>query len=76
VRWYGKYVQSARIEINGVFLAERDLKDEANIVSLSIPRELLQAKDNVVHLKFRYQQWFPGVPIGMTAAFLDKVEAD
>jgi hypothetical protein len=74
VRWYGRYVQSVRIEVNDVFLAERDLKDEASVVSLSIPKDLLRAKDNVVNLKFRYQQWFPGVPVGMTAAFLDKAE--
>jgi len=72
--WYGKFAQSVRIEVNDVSLEERELKDGASVISLSVPRDLLRARDNVVSLKFRHQQWLSGLPPGMTAAFLDKIE--
>jgi len=74
VRWYGKFVQSVQIEVNDTLLAERNIKDEANIVSLAVPGSLLKATGNVVKLRFRYQLWLPSVPFGMTAALLDKIE--
>ena len=74
IRWYGRYVQSVRAEVNNVFLAENDLQDGANIISLSVPKHCLKARDNVMSLKFRYRQWLPGAPFDITAALLDKIE--
>jgi hypothetical protein len=44
------------------------------MISLSIPESFLLPGGNVVKLKFPYQQWLFGVPLGMTAAFLDRID--
>ena len=72
--WYGKHAQIVDIDVNGVPLAERRLRDGRNIVDVPVPSDILKPGANIVNLKFRYQWWFSSRPLWPIAALLQKVE--
>jgi hypothetical protein len=76
LRWYGKYAQGLKIEVNGRLLGEKELHDGENELALKIPGDWLKGGGNIVTLKFRYHYWAPRLSPSLVAALLDKVEID
>jgi hypothetical protein len=69
-RWYGKYVQSVSVSVNGRPVAERPLQDGRNILEIPVPPAILKPGANIASLRFRYQRWFPARPLWPIAALL------
>jgi hypothetical protein len=72
--WYGDYSQSVRIEMNGDYLIERQLKDGENIIEIDLNEAKIQESRNAIKLKFKYHMSFKFNPLWKTAALLEKIE--
>jgi hypothetical protein len=72
-RWYGKFVQKARIELNNTPFMELELEDGRNLVELQIPNSRRSGTGDIITVHFDYHIWSPSTPAWKTAAFLDKI---
>lgn len=72
--WYDGYSQSVRIEMNGNYLTERQLKDGENIVEVDLSKAEVKEDRNFVKLMFKYHMSFKSISMRKTAAMLEKIE--
>lgn len=72
--WYGQYHQSLKIELNGFFIKEDDLKPGKNTIEFSAPFSLFPECRYELKMKFRYHHIYPDHPFWRTAALLGKIE--
>ena len=61
-------------DVDGKWIAEREVKDGENILEFEISQQDLVPGPHEVSLKFRYQMRFTILPLWRISAFLEKIE--
>jgi len=71
--WYGRYVQSVHILLNGKPFADKPLRDKDNLLEIEIEAGRLRRGRNLMTLKFDYHLPLIFAPLKMTAALLETI---
>jgi hypothetical protein len=74
--WYGRYVQSVHIFLNGKPFAEKPLRDKVNLFALEIEAARVRRGRNLLTLKFDYHLPLIFAPLKLTAALLESIAVE